>query len=535
MRAEKTYLILGGSATDPMGTPKARALGPLEAMARHKKLAAGCFLGILLVTVLVILFYPRKYHSTAKLFLRMGRENVTLDPTASTTGETQMVMRTRESEVKTAIEMMESRDILQAVVDSIGAEVILSGVLPGGEPKSESPLSWITRPLKETISNLDPIEDVERAIVELENDFEATAPSEAGVVTVEYITDSPELAQVVVSEWVRLFQEHYVSTARTRGAFGFFEEQEALPTDELKELRNNLMEVKNRNGLVTIEGQQLLLEQQIQSVQLEKLGVDTTLAEVQTRILALERAAEKISETKITQNVSGLPNEARDQMRTLLYELEVAEKQATSYLTPNHPKLTAIREQIANATEVVEGQQDEREQVTEGINPIRQVLDEKLELERAEEKALSSKAVVLEAQRNQLSAAMTELNKHEQEVASLQRRLEILEERYKTHSQRFEQARLDQALEAEQISSINVVQKATLEYRPVTPRKKLCAILGLLAAIAAAVGFPMWIEGGESNEQMQPRVSELPEVEFNPPSSPRAEHSGSTPPQAIPR
>ena len=535
MRAEKTYLILGGSATDPMDAPKPRALGPLEAMARHKKLAMVCFVGILTFTVLVILFYPRKYHSTAKLFLRIGRENVTLDPTASTTGETQMVMRTRESEVTTAIEMMQSRDILQAVVDSLGADVILSGVLPGGEPKSESPLSWITGPLKETLSNIDPIENEERAIVQLEDDFQASAPSESGVVTVEYVTDSPEMAQIVVSEWVKLFQEHYISTTRTRGAFGFFEEQESLLTEKLRELRTTLMEAKNRYGLVTIEGQQDLLEQQIQTVQLERLGVDTRLAEVDTRISALKHAAEKISETKVTQNVSGLPNEARDQMRTLLYELEVAEKEATAYLTPNHPKLTAIREQIAKATEVIEGQQEDREQVTEGINPIRQVLDERLELERAEKEALGSKVLALEEQRKQLHTELTDLNKHEQEVASLERRLEILEERYRTHSQRFEQARLDRALEDEQISSVNVVQSATLEYMPVAPRKKLCAILGFVAAIAAAVGLPMWLEGGKNTEFGQTLVSELPEAEFAPPSNSRGEHSSSKPTQAIPR
>lgn len=534
MHAEKTYLILGGSANDPMVGPKPRSVGPLEAMARHKKLAAACFLGIMAFTVLVVLFYPRKYHSTAKLFLRIGRENVTLDPTASTTGDTQMVMRTRDSVVKSAIEMMESRDILQAVVDNLGADLILSGVMPGGESKGVSPLSWITGPLKESISNIDPIDNQERAVVQLEDDFQATAPTEAGVVTVEYITDSPEMAQAVVSEWVKVFQEHYISTTRTRGAFRFFEEQETRITAELEELRDQLKSVKNRYGLVTIEGQQDLLEQQMQTVQLEKLGVDTRLAEVETRISALKNAAAKISETKVTQNVSGLPNEARDQMRTVLYELEVAEKEATAYLTPDHPKLQAIREQISNASEVVEGQQEEREQVTEGINPIRQVLDEKLELEKAELEAISSKARALEAQKKQLLTALTELNKHEQEVASLERRLEILEERYSTHSQRFEQARLDRALEDEQISSVNVVQNATLEYRPVVPRKKLCAILGFLAAVGAAVGFPLWLEGGRHEEHMRARMGEIPQADFDPPPKTRSEHTGSTHTQAIP-
>ena len=46
-------------------------------------------------------FLPRKYESEAKLFLRLGRESVALDPTA-TTGATMQIQETRDDEIDSA-------------------------------------------------------------------------------------------------------------------------------------------------------------------------------------------------------------------------------------------------------------------------------------------------------------------------------------------------------------------------------------------------------------------------------------------------
>ncbi|MGI9325219.1 MAG: hypothetical protein ACR2PZ_08380, partial [Pseudomonadales bacterium] len=153
--------------------------GPWSAVLRHKRIAVCCFSAIMLLTACVILFYPRKYHSVAKLNLRDGRENVALDPTTSTTGDTQTVHRTRESEVLTAIEMMTSREILQGIVDEFGTETILSGALPGSNPKelnfAESGIQALKQgvgSLKRVVKNIDPISDQEQALITLENNLE---------------------------------------------------------------------------------------------------------------------------------------------------------------------------------------------------------------------------------------------------------------------------------------------------------------------------------------------------------------------------
>ena len=96
------------------------------AVFRHKGKAA-LFFGIVLAgTILFTIFVPRKFHSEGKLYLRLGRENATLDPTA-TLGENSIVAipQSRENEINSVADMVQSRVLLEKVVDKLSPAVVL--------------------------------------------------------------------------------------------------------------------------------------------------------------------------------------------------------------------------------------------------------------------------------------------------------------------------------------------------------------------------------------------------------------------------
>ena len=88
---------------------------------RHKGKAFVWSIVVAAVAVGVLVAWPRKYESEAKLFVRLGRESVALDPTA-TTGATVQVQESRENQLNSARDMLRSRALLEAVVAKIGAE-----------------------------------------------------------------------------------------------------------------------------------------------------------------------------------------------------------------------------------------------------------------------------------------------------------------------------------------------------------------------------------------------------------------------------
>src|SRR5437660_3163225 len=103
---------------------------------RQRRKAIAVALAVLFVTALVTWLSPRAYRAQAKLFVRLGRENATLDPTA-TLGQAQVVavQQSRENEINTAAEVLKSRVLVDQVVDAVGPRAILDGrVEPPPDP-----------------------------------------------------------------------------------------------------------------------------------------------------------------------------------------------------------------------------------------------------------------------------------------------------------------------------------------------------------------------------------------------------------------
>ena len=96
----------------------------VSALFRRKWAAMFAFVVTILLVLVGIALTPRSYRSQARLFVRLGRETVTLDPTA-TTGQTVAVQSSREIEVRSVRDMLASRILLEKVVDQFGPEYIL--------------------------------------------------------------------------------------------------------------------------------------------------------------------------------------------------------------------------------------------------------------------------------------------------------------------------------------------------------------------------------------------------------------------------
>ena len=117
----------------------------------YKRLIMVCTLIGILLGWGAIVTWPRTYESEAKLMIRVGRESVSLDPTA-TTSPTLTLHKTLEEEVITALEVLNSRQVAETVVDKLGAKAILSGELPdavsAAGPSSRSVMTALWRPLR---------------------------------------------------------------------------------------------------------------------------------------------------------------------------------------------------------------------------------------------------------------------------------------------------------------------------------------------------------------------------------------------------
>ena len=98
----------------------------INAVRRNPQYFFRWLLYLLAFVAVVYIIVPRKYFSDGKLFVQVGRSSVGTDPTTSS--GTVSLQDSRETEVKSVVTMLESREIANSVVDRVGAERILKPV-----------------------------------------------------------------------------------------------------------------------------------------------------------------------------------------------------------------------------------------------------------------------------------------------------------------------------------------------------------------------------------------------------------------------
>ncbi|MGE0695492.1 MAG: GumC family protein [Pirellulales bacterium] len=441
------------------------------------------FLTSMTLVVLGLLFFPRTYKSDARLFVRLGKESVGLDPTAALQ-QTVSVNDSRESEINSVVELLRSRAVLDDVVKRLGADEIL-GTQPG---ESTSWLQMVKAPADIARTWLyGNIGAEERAVARLEKAITIGAPRRSNVVLVSAQARDPQLAQRILQALIESYTEQHVDANRTEGSHAFFVTQSDLLQEQLRRANEEVRDARNASSLVSIDGERQNVQSQATSIEAAILANQRDLAASDARIAALKRQLEELPHDLVAEQTAGLPNQAADAMRNELYRLQIEEKDISSRFTSLHPSVIAIRRQVAETQKIFDEQQDSRSQTTRRPSVVHQHVQTELSTATALAASQRAAAASLEQQFDAVRSRMRSLNDNEFRIAELSRKAELLETTYRTYVRNREQARIDQELASGRISNINVVQPATIVAKPSSPRVMLTLAMGLFASTFGAV------------------------------------------------
>jgi uncharacterized protein involved in exopolysaccharide biosynthesis len=460
-----------------------------RALLRHKRKSIGFFASTLVLVTVGVLVCPPKFGSEAKLFVRVGRESVSLDPTA-TTGQMITVHESRENEINSILEMLHSRAIAEKVVGALGANMVLKGV---AEPKAESGLGMLLAPLRGALVQLKnkltqplPISDREKAISLLTKTVEVSTAKKSNVISVRCTADSPAQAQRIVNTWLDQYLEEHVRVNRTAGSHGFFVAQSQLLADQLQKANEQVRDAKTQMEIVSIDGKKGLLQSQIGAIESQLMTTEAALAAGRGKVADLQVSIDALPPRLVTVEVS-VSNLAHDNMRQQLYQLQIRERELLSKYTAEHPQVVAIRQQVEDAQEILDEQPLTRTEATHAYNPTRQQLELNLLTEQSLIASLESQHQTLRDQRQVALDELKKLNENEVQLAQLQRQADLLATNYRAYADKLEQARIDEALETQRISNVNVVQPASFVSKPVSPKRGLILMLGMIVATFGAV------------------------------------------------
>lgn len=459
---------------------------------RQKFKALSAFAVGIVLTLAYFALATRYYQSEAKLFVKIGRQNATLDPTA-TTGQQIAVREIQNQEVFAVQELLSSREIAEAIVDHFGAETIIGGS-PSSDDESESAVpspGEMLQPLNDV--NLNPLRVYsvkDKAVKSFGQNLTVLAGKQTNIISLAYESEDPAHSQEVLKKVIELGRDEHREMHSIQGSQEFFVEQADLLRSRLSELEKQLSELKSETGIAALDTQRnnhlgLMgsLRQQLITAQAELAGLTHELDQ-------RRKQQAELPEMIVLERTTDQPMTVAQSVREKLYDLEVQEEELASKITESHPKLVQVRKQISEARAIAD-EVDNRPSVKTGLNENYQAAQLAILERESQAVALKSRIAALAEDVSQAEAKLIEINRAEVSIRGLEREIELAAANYRTYSENLEQTRIDRKIDDAGISSLIPMQHPTFVQTPASPKPSvtlglgfiLSTILGALVAI----------------------------------------------------
>ena len=288
---------------------------------RRKGQTAAFFGAAGIAAVAYVLFAPEVYRSEAKLLVKIGRESVALDPTA-TTGQIISVARSRMNEINSELEILGSRDLAEGVVDALGHERILRPGAPAGRAGAGE--KAVAEPLAR-----------EKAIDTVLDNFDISVVKDSNVISASFEARDPELARAVLRKLMALYLDRHIAVHRTSGSHSFFAAETEKRRALLDRIETALRDLKNESGIASLESQREILSQHVGELERELAKSGVARAAAWARLDALISQVEGLPAMRVSSETSGIPGTAVEAMRERLYELQLEEHDLRARYRPD--------------------------------------------------------------------------------------------------------------------------------------------------------------------------------------------------------
>lgn len=466
---------------------------------RHVRKMAVVWVVIVASVVTVTVLTRKSYESRGMLYVRLGRTNATLDPTAIIgQGSVVALPPSREDELNTVVQVLLSRSLAEKVVDSLGADYVIDEPEEESGATSESSESpeWLKTVMSvwNVVSPFDPSSARERAIKKFMEEVKIGAVKRTSIITLGYEASSPEKTQAILAKLVDCYLEQHSRLNRTPGSHEFLTAQAGEVKSTLTKTEEALRTLKNESAVSSIGDQQHLLETRLGALHDKLLAAEAEERETSAEVAKLQSAIKDLPETLVSAKVEGHANEAADLMRQQLFTLEIREKELLNKYQDDNFLVKDIRRQIENVKTILTKENASRTQTTTSTSLTYETLRLNLVTKQSTLAALEAKIAAVRGQLEETHTQIAKLNDRSLDISRLEREAAVQESTYRKYAENLDQTRLDEALEEERITNVVVAQAPTFEDRIARPRKLINYALGILFATVASFAVAILAE-----------------------------------------
>jgi uncharacterized protein involved in exopolysaccharide biosynthesis len=484
----------------------------VAALKRHKIKAIFTWLMVTLFVAALFVVWPRQYGSEGTLYVLMGRNNASITPTSGSASV--MVQDTRETEIRSVLEMIKSRAVLESVAEEIGPEVILKSKWSHLVPEIKLP-SFLASEGDDgmSIEEYNKLKKKEAATRKLEKSITVHAEKKTSIISVFVKASSAKLAQKIVNRIFEQTRKVHLKIHAAKGSAVFFDEQFDSQEQNLVKAVNNLAKFRNEKEFLSVGAARDTLQNVIGSLDGNLVNAEVAQAEAEKR---LEKLQLLISQTapQIAVPTKGVERLSFEDSRTELFKLESERERLVATYHEQHPEVIRVESQLKRVKESLEGMAQDRTESAMASNPVFEDLKVDCLRAEAEKAAADSRVNALAKKKLEAVAQMKRLNQDEIEADQLQRDVDIARQYLGIFTQKRGEAKALSSLDDRKISDVVVAQEANFNVKHVAPKGSLVLPLGFIAGLLGALAMALFCDrnhlSGTLNESEVEQVLDLP-------------------------
>ena len=484
----------------PQSLPHDSTAGP--SMSKHdiryalfkhkKKIVLGTLAG-LIAAVGVFFFFPVVYESDAKLLVRYLVERSSVDSVDSPKSPGGYAATT-DTVIGAEVEILSSWDLAVQTAEAIGPKRLLPH--SAGRPSKEAAASTIASGLT------------------------LNTKKSSNIIWVAYMNRDPELATLVLNEFVARYFNKHLEVHRSAGAFDFVTQQTDQVRARLSQTEDALRDLKAKAGIVSLDNAVKDLSSEAAKADEQLHNAEADVAEQQARLQqksgAVPRATGRPASTTeappaSTTTKAAVPKaDGAKQNKPEMADATKQEPPADSI--HKYEALVSGLEKLRKAQAgLVAKYMPESQNIKSNQADIDDLEKQRRELEKkypdlplrvgptGSSKGLDEAAHLagLKAKRDALAARLKDIQERMQQISQLapqfqdlERQRQLQENNYKYFEATLEKARVDEALDPSKIPNISAVQRPSPPALVTKTRNRI--MLGLaVGGLAASVFFSL--------------------------------------------
>lgn len=432
-----------------------------------------------LVAGLMSYFRPVEHRAQASLILKFGRE---YDYRPEVGDQNRMIPFNVEEAVNGEVQILNSRDLKERIVDKIGMEKAAPWVWQRSLPArlidfgiglentfNVVGLDSIIKIFRSGRYRLteDKMSPMDKAVKYLNYNLVIRTTTKSPVVQVYFDHWDKEVSVQVLEELIDGFLQKRMNIFSTRKA-PFFDKTIEEYRQRLSDASIHLTDFKTSNGIVNIDEQSSLLVR-------HKLDLEKGLQELDQRIreVKLQIAVISSGTAPTLAKVPIYSHEETAQIRTAaenLLRLQLSEQQQLSKYIDGSRPVEEVRGQITQVEQYLEDQ--------------RQVGIGRLRLDR---QAAETRRQNLSQELRNVEGELSRLDGLRSTLRELERTVERVERDYQTYADKMEDERISRALDEERVSNVRIVQTPISLPEPIGLPAGMKMLIGAVFGLAAGL------------------------------------------------